>query len=152
LATEIEGKAGGRGSLTGAGGRKSLTLQPGCAYPSGDSTLEIACYCFYVGSSVKPFFFGVTDHIPQHEKGYPFALGLITQNEAIFIRIQPGKSVSHCYISSSKNHFGGFRYANHTFNLLESLRRKDSGKLASIHPVLFQLQFYCQLAHFHARR
>jgi hypothetical protein len=35
-----------------------------------------------------------------------------------------------CYISAPKNHFEGFRYANHTFNLLESLRRKDSGKLS----------------------
>lgn len=36
---------------------------------------------------------------------------------------------AHCPISASKNHFEGFRYADHTFNLLEYLRRKDNGKL-----------------------
>jgi len=30
-------------------------------------------------------------------RGHAFAVGLITQNEVILIRIQPGKSVSHCY-------------------------------------------------------
>jgi hypothetical protein len=42
---------------------------------------------------------------------------------------------SYCYISPPKNHFEGFRYANHTFNLLESLRRKDNGKLYVIKSV-----------------
>jgi hypothetical protein len=37
-----------------------------------------------------------------------------------------------CPISASKNHFEGFRYADHTFNLLEFLRRKDNGKISSI--------------------
>jgi len=36
----------------------------------------------------------------------------------------------NCYISAPKNHFEGFRYENHTFNLLESLRRKDNGKVS----------------------
>jgi len=40
------------------------------------------------------------------------------------------KTAEFCYISAPKNHFEGFRYADHTFNLLEFLRRKDNRKLA----------------------
>lgn len=38
-----------------------------------------------------------------------------------------GEERYNCYISASKNHFEGFRYADHTFNLLESLRDNCNG-------------------------
>ena len=37
--------------------------------------------------------------------------------------------VANCPISVPKDHVEEFRYADHIFNLLESLIRKDSGKL-----------------------
>jgi hypothetical protein len=41
-------------------------------------------------------------------------------------------SIAISYISASKDHFEGFRYADHIFNLFESLRINDNGKLSKL--------------------
>jgi hypothetical protein len=53
-----------------------------------------------LGLLIKPFlvFRATKPPIPAPEaKGHPFAVGLLTQHEEIWIRIQTGKSVRYCY-------------------------------------------------------
>jgi len=45
------------------------------------------------------------------------------------LRFKNRRSVDFCPLCAPKDHFQGFHYADHIFNILESLRRKAIGKL-----------------------
>ncbi len=42
------------------------------------------------------------------------------------------EDAAYCPISAPKDHFEGSHYAEHIFNLWESLRRKDNGRIFGV--------------------